>query len=155
MRPGPVTSAESDRIPAFGAQLLRQPLDHQPVGRVDGLPQLVVRDAGEGEVVPSGAPDVAHHGRAAGIALEPLVGHVAASSGLDPDAGAAEESEDLAPLPRADLEHRVVVLPREVRPGTGLGLAVGAHPLDVHGATSWPALVALARLLARRIRTTS
>ena len=115
-------------VPAVGPQLLGQPLDDQPVGLVDGVEQVLVGDgAAEGQVVPAGPADVRHHRGVAREPVQPLVGHLAAATALDPDALGAEEGEDLAPLPRADLDHRVLVVPRVVGPGTGLGQAVGLH----------------------------
>ena len=88
-------------VPAVGTVLLRQLRDDEPVGLVDRLEQLVVGDrAAEGEVVPAGPADVGHHRRVVREAVEPLVGHLAGGTALDPDAVAAEEREDLAALPR-------------------------------------------------------
>ena len=103
----------------------------RPGGRTRRRPRAARRrGSGEGEGVPARAPDVAHHRGQVGVAVEPLVGDLAGRAALDPDGVGAEEREDLAPLPRADLDHRVVVLlPGVVRPGAGLGQAVRLHLL--------------------------
>src|SRR6476469_8751166 len=71
-----------------------------------------------------------------GVAVQPLVGHLAGRAGLDADHPGAEEREDLAALPRPHLEDRVLVVPRVVGPGTGERRAHLLHLRYVHAAPS-------------------
>ena len=73
-----------------------------------------------------------HHRGVTRVALQPLVRDLTAGAALDPDRVGPEEGEDLAALPRAHLDHRVVVLPGEVGPRAGLAQAVRLHRRDVH-----------------------
>src|SRR6516165_6194778 len=84
--PGPPTwPARSVRVRAV---LLWQLGDHGLIGGVDGLAQLVVGDRAPGlQRVPARAPDIRHDGCLAGVAQQPLIGHLASGPALEAHRG--------------------------------------------------------------------
>src|SRR5262249_6566375 len=69
--------------------------DYGVVGGVDGLAQLVVGDRAAGpQRVPARAPDVGHDRGVAGVAQDPLVGHLTVRAALEAHRGGRSRAQE-------------------------------------------------------------